>query len=67
MIGLYFDLCDVQLKPSVATCRRCRNDIYRYDPAASICGKLIHEECMSVQEQEEYPVYEACGYFEEAC
>lgn len=67
MIGLYFDLCDVQLKPSVATCRRCRNEIYRYDSAARISGKLIHEKCMSAREQEEYPVYEACGYFEEAC
>lgn len=63
----YFDACDVQLAPSVATCGRCKQEIYRYDPVFSINGRLVHEDCMTGEEQDIYPTHPACSYFEEAC
>lgn len=63
----YFDACDVQTAPSVATCKRCRQEIYRYDPVASINGKLVHEDCMTTEEQDTYLTHPACSYFEGAC
>ena len=57
MVYGYFDACDVQLKPSVASCGVCKREVYRYDPVASIKGNLVHEHCMTEEELEFYPVY----------
>ena len=63
----YFEKWDVQQQCSVADCPRCMGEIYRYDMVADISGRLVHEDCMNAEEQEEYLVNPASSFFEDAC
>lgn len=53
---------DTQQEAPVAFCCRCGGEIYRYDLACDVGGGLVHEECMSREEKDLFPVEEAERY-----
>ena len=52
----------------MAHCPRCAHDeIYPRDEVGCVDGTLIHKECMTGEELEDYPTYPAISFFQEAC
>lgn len=60
----YYDPWDVQLRPAAAVCAACGGEIYRYDPAVDVFGRLYHDACVPPEYAELFPTYPACHYFE---
>lgn len=67
MSRFYEGLRDVQLDVPVCHCGRCGLEIYCYDSVAPINGELVHEECMELEEQDDFATAPACSFYEEAC
>lgn len=53
---------DTQQEAPVAFCCRCGGEIYRYDDVCDVGGGLVHEECMSHEEKDVFPVGKAYRY-----
>ena len=58
----YAPLQDGQQEAPVAFCCRCGGEIYRYDDVCDVGGGLVHEECMSQEEKDVFPVGKAYRY-----
>lgn len=67
MAKFYTGLRDVQLDAPVTYCPRCGGEVYQYTEVAALDGGLVHMDCMTPEEWEEFPTYPAASFFEEAC
>lgn len=61
-------LRDTQQEPPICFCPRCGGEVYRYDQVGGgLCGCLVHEDCMTPDEQEEFPIAPAISFYCEEC
>lgn len=67
MAHFFTGLHDVQQNAPVEFCPRCGGEVYRYDEVSPIDSGLVHEDCMTAWEREDYMTHPAISYFMEEC
>lgn len=67
MSKFYTGLRDVQQDAPITYCPRCDKEVFRYTEVAALGDGLIHEDCLTAEEVEDYATHPAACFFEEEC